>query len=74
MLTPEFQAESRGFDGYSGFWRTSRRPRPTNIQVDPEALTVSYDVAYRTVNGGSTPAQCTLQLERRRQLLIAGEG
>ena len=75
MLTPEFQAESRGFEGYSGFWRTIASAEASNIQVDPEALTVSYDVAYRTVKGGSSTGSVTLQLERSGdRYLIAGEG
>lgn len=74
MLTPEFQAESRGFEGYSGFWRTIESATPSNIQVDPEALTVSYDVSYRTVSGGRDNGSVSLQLERTDDgYLIADE-
>jgi len=74
MLTPEFQAESGGFQGYSGFWRTIASAEATNIEVDPEALTVSYDVAYRTVAGDSSNGSVTLQLQRTDDgYLIAGE-
>lgn len=74
MLTPEFQAESDGFEGYSGFWRTIASAEPSNIEVDPEALTVTYDVTYRTVNGASSSDTVTLQLERTDDgYLIAGE-
>lgn len=75
MLTPEFQAESRGFEGYSGFWRTIESATPSNIQVDPEALTVTYDVAYETVAGDSRDGTVSLQLERADgSYLIADEG
>ena len=75
MLTPAFQTDSGGIDGYSGFWGTITSARPSNIEVDPEALTVSYDVTYRTVDGGSSSDSVTLQLQRTNDgYLIAGEG
>ncbi|WP_310526682.1 serine/threonine-protein kinase [Nocardioides sp.] len=74
MLTPQFQAESGGIQGYSGFWRTIATAAPSNIKVDAEALTVSYDVAYRTVRGGSDSDSVQLQLQRTDGgYLIAGE-
>lgn len=74
MLTPEFQAQSGGFQGYSGFWRTIASAEASNIEVDPEALTVSYDVSYRTVAGDSSNGSVTLQLQRTDDgYLIAGE-
>jgi serine/threonine protein kinase len=75
MLTPEFQAESGGFQGYGRFWRTIATATPSDIEVDPEALTVSYDVSYRTVSGGTFNDSVILQLERTDAgYLIAGEG
>ena len=76
MLTPEFQAASDGFAGYNRFWKTIASASVSNVEVDPEALIVSYDVAYRTVNGSSTtPEPVTLQLQRvDDKYLIAGEG
>lgn len=74
LLTPEFQAESGGFQGYNGFWRNIASAEATNIEVDPESLTVSYDVAYRTVSGDSSNDSVTLQLQRTDDgYLIAGE-
>lgn len=74
MLTPGFQADSGGFGGYSGFWRTIASAQPSNIEVDPEALTVSYDVDYRTVEGAESSDSVTLQLQRSDDgYLIAGE-
>lgn len=75
MLTRDFQAESGGFQGYSRFWRTIASAEASDITVDPEALTVSYDVDYRTVTGRSSNGSVSLQLERTNDgYLIAGEG
>ena len=74
MLTDDFKAESDGFSGYSRFWRTIESATPRNIVVDPEALTVSYDVTYETVSGGRSDGSVSLQLERTDDGdLIAGE-
>lgn len=74
MLTPEFQAESDGFRGYSQFWGKIASASASNIEVDPEALTVTYDVAYRTVSGGSDGGTVSLRLVRQgSDYLIAGE-
>lgn len=75
MLTPEFQAASRGFDGYQGFWGNIASATPSNVQVDVEQLTVSYDVRYRTVDGNTRDDSVTLQLQRTEAgYLIADEG
>ena len=74
MLTPQFQAESGGYEGYAGFWSTITSARPYDIRVDPEALTTSYTIDYVTTSGRTTTQQVQLQLERRGdQYLIAGE-
>jgi eukaryotic-like serine/threonine-protein kinase len=74
MLTPGFQADSGGFGSYSGFWRTIESATPSDIEVDPEALTVSYDVAYRTTDGDDTSDSVNLRLQRSGDgYLIAGE-
>lgn len=66
MLTPEFQAESGGYEGYAGFWSTIASATAYDIQADPRALTTS---------GRTTTRQGLLQLERRgEEYLIAGEG
>lgn len=75
MLTPEFQSASGGFDGYDDFWGTIASARPSDISVDAEGLTVSYDVVYRTVTGDRDEDSVTLQLQRTDDgYLIAGEG
>lgn len=74
MLTSGFQADSGGFGRYSGFWRTIESATPSDIEVDPEALTVSYDVAYRTTDGDDTNDSVNLRLQRSGDgYLIAGE-
>ena len=52
QLTPEFQDQSGGLDGYSGFWDTIATATPSNIEPDADNLTVSYDVAYVRDDGG----------------------
>jgi serine/threonine protein kinase len=62
MLTPAFRAQSGGFHGYDGFWSTIASATPSNMVADPGVLTVSYDVAYTKVAGGSSTDHRTLQL------------
>jgi serine/threonine protein kinase len=74
MLTPEFQAASGGYEGYSGFWSTIASATPYDIAVDPEALTTSYTIDYVTTSGVRKTQQVQLQLEKQGdQYLIAGE-
>jgi hypothetical protein len=75
LLTPQFQAQSGGFDGYSGFWSTIRTATPYDIAADPRTLTVSYTIDYVTTSGRTTTQQGRLQLRRKGEgYLIAGEG
>lgn len=46
MLTPEFQEESGGLDGYTGFWGRVVSADLVSFSADPEALTVTYTVEY----------------------------
>ena len=74
MLTPEFQAETGGFDRYAGFWSTISSATPYDIQVDPRALTTSYTIDYVTTSGRTVTEQAQLQLRRvGDRFLIAGE-
>jgi tRNA A-37 threonylcarbamoyl transferase component Bud32 len=74
-LTPEFQQASGGFGGYRGFWRTIASAAPSGIRADPEAMTVSYDVAYERTDGSNTTDSVTLELveDGDQGFLIAGE-
>lgn len=74
MLTPEFQAASNGFEGYSGFWGTVESATPRDISADPESLTVTYTVDYVMQNGSQNTDDVSLQLVRQDDTyLIAGE-
>ncbi|MCH1869034.1 serine/threonine-protein kinase [Nocardioides sp. CFH 31398] len=74
-LTPGFQSASGGIGGYRGFWDGIASATPSNVSADPDTMTVSYDVDYRLVGGGSDSDQVTLRLELTDdgQYLIAGE-
>ena len=51
MLTPGFQAESGPFQKYRQAWQKRPRADVSNIEADPDSLTVSYDVTYFDKNG-----------------------
>ncbi|WP_133241318.1 serine/threonine-protein kinase [Nocardioides gansuensis] len=74
MLTPEFQAASGYFEDYSAFWGNIRSASPREVEVDPEGLTVSYQVDYVHQDGSRTTDDVSLQLVRQDDgYLIAGE-
>ena len=74
QLTPEFQDQSGGLDGYSGFWDTIATATPSNIEPDADNLTVSYDVAYVRDDGGHRSDSVSLDLDfEGGKYLIAGE-
>jgi hypothetical protein len=74
MLTPQFQEQSNGYGGYSGFWSTVESASPRDITADPASLTVSYTVDYVMTNGRQSTQDVTLQLAREGDgFLIAGE-
>ncbi|MGN0065797.1 MAG: protein kinase [Nocardioides sp.] len=75
LLTPAFQAESGGLEGYLGWWRTVRDATLLNIKADAETLEVSYSVKYDMKDGGKSTSRVNLQLERLDDSYrIAGEG
>jgi serine/threonine protein kinase len=73
MLTPEFQQESHGLEGYESFWGDVRSAKILSVSADPKTLEVSY--RYRYVKpGGPTVDDVTLQLSYQDgRYLIAGE-
>src|SRR4029078_4043643 len=74
MLTPEFQKASKTDGGYHGFWKTVESATPSNVQADPRAMTVSYDVDYVKTDGSTSSDHVTLQLVKNgSSFLIAGE-
>jgi hypothetical protein len=75
LLTPEFQAASGGFEGYSGFWGTIESATPSAIKADPRSLTTTYTIDFVTESGQTRTEQGQLQLEQQGDgFLIAGEG
>lgn len=75
LLTPEFQAESGGFDDYSGFWSTIESASASDIRADVDAMAVSYTITYVTTSGRTTTQQGRLLLQESGDgYLIAGEG
>ena len=75
MLTPDFQKASGGFGNYKKFWDQWSSAIPANIEADPDALTVTYDITYTREDGGPDESDTvTLQLvEDGDGFLIAGE-
>ncbi len=70
MLTPEYQAES---PGYEAFWGPLRSPRILTIVADPTAMTVTYTYSYVFPGKGNRTEEVTLELEEQDgELLIAG--
>jgi eukaryotic-like serine/threonine-protein kinase len=53
MLTPGFQQQSGGIEGYRSFWDTVESAELQSIQADPQSLSVNYTVAYQTDSSGS---------------------
>jgi eukaryotic-like serine/threonine-protein kinase len=53
MLTPGFQQQSGGIEGYRSFWDTVDRAELQSIEADPASLSVNYTVAYQTDSSGS---------------------
>ena len=74
MLTPEFQAETGGFERYSGFWSTISRRRPTTSGLTRGPSDVLHDRLRHDLWSDHDRAGA-LQLQRGGdRFLIAGEG
>ena len=74
MLTPAFQQQSKNYGGYHGFWKNVESATPSNVQADPAAMTVTYDVDYVKTDGSTSSDHVTLQLVKDgSSFLIAGE-
>jgi hypothetical protein len=74
MLTPDFQRASGGFGSYKKYWDQWDSAVPADIQADPEAMTVNYDITY-TDKSGTQSDNVTLTLEESGEgFLIAAEG
>ena len=73
MLTPAYQGESGGLEGYESFWGTVTNPRILDVQADPENLTVTYTYSYNVRGEGTRTETVTLRLVQEGDgFLIAG--
>lgn len=73
-LTPAFQAESGGFEGYNGWWSQVDSARLDSVDPDPDQMAVSYTVTYSMVDGSTRSDQVSLRLvDNGERLLIDGE-
>jgi len=59
MLTPGFQQESGGLEGYRSFWDQVESAQLQSVQADPETLTVSYTVDYAMDSSGPGSGEST---------------
>jgi hypothetical protein len=75
MLTPAFQQQSGSFAQYRRAWRSRPNAQVSNIEADPDAMTVSYDVSYSDADGEPLfDDSVTLELEYEDgRYRIAGE-
>lgn len=62
MLTPSFQRQSGGIDGYTGFWSTIEKADAREIAASPQDLTVDYTVEYTRTDGSELQDDVSLQL------------
>lgn len=62
LLTPAYQQESGGLQGYKEFWAGVSDLDVQTVRGDPEALTVSYTYSY-DFEGDRRTEDVTLQLE-----------
>lgn len=62
MLTPPFQEQSGGLEGYRGFWDTVESAELRSVSADPASLTVEYTVEYSMEDGRSVSDEVQLAL------------
>ncbi len=77
MLTPQFQAQSKNFGQYKGFWDQWQSAEVTDVSADATAMTVSYSIVYTPEGKGgddvTNQVRLTLQPDGD-SFLIAAEG
>jgi eukaryotic-like serine/threonine-protein kinase len=62
MLTPAYQGESGGLEGYESFWGTVTNPQILDVEADPDNLTVTYTYRYNQRGEGNKTETVTLRL------------
>jgi serine/threonine protein kinase len=74
MLTPAFQAQSGGIEGYEGFWGAVRTAKVLSVSADPDTGEVRYTYRYERPPGGPREDTVTLRLTfQDGSYLIDGE-
>ena len=74
-LTASFRNNSGGFASYRQFWETVSRAEPSDVEADPDAMTVQYAVTYTRRNGSTASDSTRLRLVfEDGSYLIDGEG
>ncbi|GGF34909.1 hypothetical protein GCM10011519_05450 [Marmoricola endophyticus] len=74
-LTPGFQRTSGGFAAYREFWAPIAGAEPADVEADPEARTIAYDVTYTYADGHTTQDSTRLTLAYENGTYrISGEG
>jgi hypothetical protein len=63
MLTPAFQEQSGGFEGYEEFWGGVKHTRLEEVSADPKSLEVSYTYRYQLESGPPVTDDVVLRLE-----------
>ena len=74
MLTPQFQNESGGRQGYDRWWDQFQSAEVRDVSTDPDNMTVTYTVDYVYTDGSTATDTVSLQLvEQGGDLLVASE-
>jgi eukaryotic-like serine/threonine-protein kinase len=75
MLTPEFQEDSGGIEGYRGWWDTVSNTKLISVEAHPETMVVDYRYSYVVRGEGPETDDVSLRLEHTEdgRYLIAGE-
>lgn len=74
QLTPDFQQQSGGFEGYTNYWDTIADARVLDISADADAREVTYSVQYTRQDDSTITDVVTLTLEESGgSYLISGE-
>lgn len=74
QLTPAFQRQSGGFEGYTNYWNTIADVKVLDISADTDALEVTYSVQYTRQDDSTITDVVTLTLqESGDSYLISGE-
>lgn len=69
MLSPKFQVESGGFEKYQAFWDPATNGQVRSISVNPQNLSVSYQVHFDDFANGPGPTVLDLTFEDGRYLI-----